>query len=272
MTRIGKPRAMAALVGLLALPAAASDGVREINQTCAQTGGCGTGDAAGFPVEITRAGSYRLTGNLDLTALAAPQDAIAIRIRSSDVTLDLNGFAILGATSCAGVPTVCSGVGTGTAVLVDTSDAVSNIVVRNGTVRGMGGNGITLENSAATGQGFEVVDVRVISNGARGIRTSASGSSTIRDCLIASNGTFGISSVGSGGGLITGNTVTQNGGNGINASSHLIMGNRVVGNALAGILGGPTSGIVSNVASGNSPDLVGGVQLGSNLCGTALCP
>ena len=63
----GAPRcAVAAFILLLTVvaPALAVDGVREINQACALSGGCSAGDAPGFPVEITTDGSYRLTGNL----------------------------------------------------------------------------------------------------------------------------------------------------------------------------------------------------------------
>ena len=40
---------------VLATPALASDGVLEINQTCAVQTGCFTGDTAGFPVTIWQA-------------------------------------------------------------------------------------------------------------------------------------------------------------------------------------------------------------------------
>ena len=57
---------------LLATPGLAGDGVLEINQTCAVETGCFSGDGPGFPVTIdgTAGKSYRLTGDLDLTALA----------------------------------------------------------------------------------------------------------------------------------------------------------------------------------------------------------
>jgi len=42
------------LVLFLAMPARASDGVLEINQTCAIQTGCFAGDTAGFPVTISR--------------------------------------------------------------------------------------------------------------------------------------------------------------------------------------------------------------------------
>ena len=57
-------RLMLLLLFALATPALASDGVLEINQTCAVQTGCFPGDTAGFPVKITASGSYRLTGNL----------------------------------------------------------------------------------------------------------------------------------------------------------------------------------------------------------------
>ena len=63
-----------ALVLLSASPALAVDGVLEINQVCADKTGCFSGDAAGFPVTIGTAGSYRLTGNLD-SKCAAPSAA-----------------------------------------------------------------------------------------------------------------------------------------------------------------------------------------------------
>jgi hypothetical protein len=55
---------IALLTIALASPALAVDGVLEINQACAVNTGCFSGDAAGLPVTITAAGSYRLTGNL----------------------------------------------------------------------------------------------------------------------------------------------------------------------------------------------------------------
>jgi len=48
------------------------------------------GDAAGFPVTISEVGSYRLTGNLSIGSTDA------IEITADNVTLDLNGFLIIG--------------------------------------------------------------------------------------------------------------------------------------------------------------------------------
>jgi hypothetical protein len=57
------------LAAAVASRALASDGVLEINHSCATAaGGCFPGDTAGYPVQITQPGSYRLTSNLAVPA------------------------------------------------------------------------------------------------------------------------------------------------------------------------------------------------------------
>ncbi len=84
--RGGLPRALGAGLAILgiSLPVFAVDGVIEINQAAVNAAG-------GFPFVINTPGSYRLTGNLTV-----PAETTAIQIAASQVTLDLNGFAILG--------------------------------------------------------------------------------------------------------------------------------------------------------------------------------
>ena len=72
-----------------------ADGVIEINQACVPTG-CFDGDPAGFPVLILEPGSYRLTSNLD----TRPDTTTAIDIFADRVTLDLNGFSVIGPQTC----------------------------------------------------------------------------------------------------------------------------------------------------------------------------
>jgi hypothetical protein len=62
-----------------------------ITQAKALAGGVTPGDAPGFPVTLSRRGSYRLTSNL-----TPPGRANAIEVRSPDVTVDLNGFSVIG--------------------------------------------------------------------------------------------------------------------------------------------------------------------------------
>ena len=69
----------------LATSAIASDGVLEINQTCAGQTGCFAGDAAGFPVTISASGSYRLTSNLTVPN----ENTEGIVVSANDVGIDL---------------------------------------------------------------------------------------------------------------------------------------------------------------------------------------
>lgn len=87
------------LTGALALALAATlsarspvcAGVVPISQSRALAGKISPGDTQGFPVTITRPGSYQLRGNL-----TAPAGVDGISIAADDITLDLNGFRIMG--------------------------------------------------------------------------------------------------------------------------------------------------------------------------------
>lgn len=88
---------IAALVSLLLAAAAQPatgqiEGITLISQATAVAGGVTPGDAPGFPVTISRAGSYRLATNLTVS----DPTKRAIHITADYVTLDLNGFAIEG--------------------------------------------------------------------------------------------------------------------------------------------------------------------------------
>ena len=91
-----------ALASLIARAAIASEGVLEINQTCAVQTGCFAGDAAGLPVTITASGSYRLTSNLAVLN----ENTDGIQVGADDVSIDLNGLAIQVPVTCSGTPTV----------------------------------------------------------------------------------------------------------------------------------------------------------------------
>jgi hypothetical protein len=61
-----------------------------ITQAKAMAGDVTPGDAPGFPVSITRPGSYRLTTNLRTSS------GPAVEIVADNVSLNLNGFSIIG--------------------------------------------------------------------------------------------------------------------------------------------------------------------------------
>lgn len=120
-----------AILTALTVPLYAVDGVVLINQSTALAGNVTPGDAPGFPVTISVTGSYKLSGNLTVP----DANTTAIQITADDVTIDLNGFSILGPTVCSGVPvTSCSPMGSGAGIL----SQKSNITLSNGKIRGMG--------------------------------------------------------------------------------------------------------------------------------------
>lgn len=176
---------LAIITGSILLPSvtSAGDGKIEINQAVALAGGVNgslASDPAGFPVTITESGSYVLTGNLDVP----DENTTAIQIESgaSRSTIDLNGFAIRGDTSCSFVTGTCSPTGTGAGI--QAASTAIGIRVQNGIITGMGGNGMQLRGHAA------VQGVQTISNGGAGIEVG--GRSSIVESQAIFNGGAGI--------------------------------------------------------------------------------
>ena len=128
---------------VLATPALATDGVLEINQTCAVQTGCFAGDTAGYPITISTPGSYRLTSNL----IVPDENTDGIKVSTSSLTIDLNGFEIV-RSGCEGASADCTPVsGTGSGVEY-TSTTNRGISVKNGSITGMGGYGVFLGQQA----------------------------------------------------------------------------------------------------------------------------
>lgn len=272
-----------------------------INQNKATTGNVTPGDVAGFPVTLTRAGSYSLSGNLTVPNA----NTSAIEITVEDVTVNLNGFSIVGPTQCSavGAPASCRDTGTGIGV---NASLHKNITVLNGTVRGMGSSGVS-----TGGSGAHVENMHVISNGGVGIVASG----IVIDNTVNANGSTGISAVGvirgntsfgnaaggissSSGATVTGNNASANGtdgifvvegtvsgnttnGNrddGIQATSAAVTNNTVLDNSDFGLSLGATAGyavnnVNDNKGSNTSPQVSGGINLGQNVCGgDTVCP
>jgi hypothetical protein len=242
---------------LIATPATATDGIGEINQVCAVNTGCLSGDSAGFPVTISASGSYRLTGNLDLSSEASSTHAIEVIPPAVGVTLDLGGFEIVGGCATGGP---CSGSGSGIRLAT---------TVRNGTVRNMPFRGLDLGGAAI------VEGVRALNNGGEGIvafgntivsnSTANSnlndgivvfGQGNVQDCTASYNATSGIVFFGEGHGLIESNVANANNTNGIRISPTrlgvVLRGNSTNQNTESGIEApGTGMSIVDNSASGN---------------------
>ena len=244
----------------------AVDGQIAINQARALAGGVTPGDAPGFPVTITQPGGYVLSGNLTVP----DANTSAIVINASHVTIDLNGFAILGSTDCSTFP--CSGAGSGSGIAVPPGQV--HITIRNGTIQGMGGFGIVLD-----GDSHLVEYMHVRSNGNSGISIGQSADpagSIVQHNTVVRNGFIGINIAR---GIVSHNTVDINDFQGIsisigNASYNVITrnGNFRAGPPSFGLVAGAAS-YFGNVLSGNIIDgVVGGTNLGQNLCGNAVCP
>lgn len=236
--------------------ALAVDGVVLIDQNRAIAGNITAGDAPGFPVTISKAGSYRLSGNLTVP----DENTDAVEITFDNVTLDLNGFAILGPTVCSGTPLSCSPSGSGRGV---DAGGKSFITVVNGTIRGMGQIGIL------TSFGSRVENMNVSSCGGTGISV---GTGAVSNNTASSNGGSGISVSD---GRVSNNTASSNGGRGINVVAGTVSNNTATGNASFGLNLGLNAGYVNNVLANNNgggPEVSGGVQLGNNLCNGVLCP
>lgn len=180
----------------------AVDGTVLIDQTRALAGSVTPGDSPGFPVTISRPGSYRLSSNLDV-----PANAAGIVLFASGVTIDLNGFQIKG-----------SGVGTGIAAL----QARQGIAVRNGSVTNFE-RGIDIK-----GIGNDVREVTAFGNTVTALEVGAG--STVSGNRVFSNGTGIHAEAGS---IVSGNTVLFNTGFGLRVRiGAVIRGNTAAFNGL----------------------------------------
>lgn len=195
------------------------------------------GDASNS-YRITEPGSYYLAGNL-----LGESGKNGIEIVVSGVTLDLNGFDVVGVA------------GSFDGVKLSTFNNTSNVTVMNGSVRSWGQAGVSM--LAVPGRGYRVIDVQANDNGSIGIevandsmviRSSATRNTTtgisvgsnalVSECVSRENGSAGISVgnacvvracvandnishgiISGSGGTITECTTYSNSGNGISTAS-----------------------------------------------------
>lgn len=248
--KLGYIALFSACLGGLTFNAMAVDGVILITQANAMAGNVTPGDAPGFPVVISQPGSYRLASNLALP----DANTTGIEINASNVTLDLNGFAITGNTVCGtfGIsPGVfsCTPNGTGHGILGGTNNGFNGntaITVTNGTISGMGNAGVALDN-----QFVRVSNVTAISNGRQGIFVGSG--SSVMGCSSISNGNAGIQA----------------------GAGSTVLNNTVNFNRFSGLVleGATAPGYANNVLFGNGvPGVQGGIQMGGNVCDGAPCP
>lgn len=181
-----------------------------------------------LPYTISMPGSYYLTANLTGSGQG-------ITISADNVTLDLNGFALIGG-------------GAGQVAGINVSGAHKNITIRNGTVRGWTSGGV----NAANATNSMVQGLRISNNTAMSAFLNAAGfcigsGSTVKDCVVAQNPNC----------------------NGIAAGSAcLVTGCVVSGNSAAGIRAGDNCYIISNVSDSNGTGITmgSGNRIESNNC------
>jgi hypothetical protein len=213
----------------------AADGVILIDQNRALAGNVTPGDAPGFPVTISQPGSYRLSSNL-----VVPADSNGIELTVDGVTLDLNGFAIIG-----------SGSGTGTGIIARDSGARGVIILR-GTIL-LFQDGINLTNSTFPNLGADIEQVRALNNTRNGIVFGTDGVAIRNSAL--SNGGVGIQ----GAGIFKENTATLNQiGLKATRAGSLVQGNNVTVNFF-GIAAVCPANLIENTAAPNAQpfDLTG---------------
>ena len=262
------------LYGLLLVLAAAPtavqavDGVTLIDQNRALAGGVTPGDAPGFPVTINLPGIYKLGSNL----VVPNENTTAIQVNVNNVSIDLNGFAILGPNVCATdgthVADPCTRPGTGYGIDAGSGTPllVNNTRVSNGTIDGVGYIGIFANVNA------RVERMNVSNNGSFGIYTFGG---VILDTLVRANGDTGIVTTGA---VINGSRSIFNRGYGIvTQSASILTGNIVSTNLLHGLVLTGNTRYTDNVIENNNggsanPQISGGTAAGVNTCGTAACP
>ncbi len=253
-----RPVVCAGIIAAIASRLYAVDGVVLINQSQALAGNVTPGDAPGFPVTLSQSGSYRLTGNL----VVPDANTTAIHIAADHVTLDLNGFSIIGPSVCTSSPANCPAAAQGIGIQADngpTVDGPRGTKILNGTVRGMGSTGILI-----TGLGGSIERVVADSNAGGGLLVAGS----VIESAATRNGSFGILAIivrdsfatdnhndgivldGSGG-VGAGNIASFNGGRGMSVPNGTATGNTMVRNAGFGLSTTCPSTIVNNTIVSN---------------------
>jgi hypothetical protein len=233
-----------------------------ITQAKAIKGGVTPGDAPGFPVTLSKPGSYVLASNLTVP----DEYTTAIELGADHVTLDLTGYAILGVTDCSGGMTPCARSGSG--IGIQTVGVRFNITIRNGTIQGMGYRGVEL-----TGDSHLIEYIHARSNGVDGIvieQSADAGSSIVQFNTVQRNGEAGIRLVR---GIARHNVADVNGYVGIRLFTGSAVNNVATRNGLYGMGLSSTASYFDNVMNGNGVRHVdGGTNMGRNLCGTVPCP
>jgi hypothetical protein len=214
-----------------------------ITQARALAGSVTQGDAPGYPITISRTGSYRLDSNLEAV------DGPGIVITAPDVTIDFNGFNLDQGAGGFG----CLGFGV--------ESLANGTTLRNGTITGS--CGIELPGSANR------VERMVVALGDF-IGISVGPHSHVLNNVISLHEQEGIQA--GAGSVIIGNIVSYNDGAAIiTEGGCTVLQNTLVENIYPSAFGAGT-GYGQNVINDFNNAVIGGIQIGTNICGGATCP
>ena len=252
-----------AMVVTIAFASTTASAATTITQAKANKGGVTPGDAPGFPITITRPGSYILAGNLTVDAFTT-----AIEIASDHVTLDLGGYAILGPVDCSGGLHPCAGAGPAGGYGVITDAVRFNITIRNGTIQGLGGSGVFL-----VGDSHLIEYVHARSNGLDGIIIVASADSAGSIAQFNTTQRNGHEGLYLTKGIARHNVADVNGTTGIVVITGSASNNVATRNFGWGLGLGTNVAYFDNMLDANGQaNVAGGRNLGRNLCGATPCP
>jgi hypothetical protein len=207
-----------------------------------------------FPIVISQPGSYKLAGNLNVTAAGVP----AIQINVPNVSIDLNGFYIQGPNSCTSNWTTkavtCTLPFDAAASGIAGKEGVAyNVNVFNGAVRGFAGHGVDVPGNLS--------DLNVSFNTGWGVRGS-SGSLTRINATFNAQGGISVSF-----GTLSYGMAQQNGADGIAAWKSSVGFSTVSSNAGYGLWG--MYSVITNVAA--IENKTGGLNVAGSLTATNLC-
>jgi hypothetical protein len=229
-------------------------GVVVFTQADALAGNITPGDTPGFPVTISRPGSYRLASALTVTT-----QANGIEVRANEVTIDMGGFTLAG-----------SGVGRNGITSFN-----RNMKVQHGTVRGF-----TLDGIRSVAQFLAVEDMVVTANGRNGVNAEGTEADVAHVIVgfsrVSSNGSNGI--VCGSYCIVQNNSISTNTGWGIlfTGIGCLAMGNSVSGNGTGiffNFIGGAGNNTVVYNGLGNGTSIGGAYSpLQPNACSPACLP
>jgi hypothetical protein len=252
MARLSVSAAMILVAGgfLFAAPAIAIDGKVLITQAKALSGNVTTDDLAGFPVSLTKPGSYVLASNLTV-----PAGKTGIVVSATEVSIDLNGFRINGGGGAAGMG-------------IDGHQR--SLTVQNGTIRGFKSHGIRSIGALLT-----VDHMRIEENGGVGVIDEQNGYARIVNSVIILNGQQGIFC-----GVachIEGNTTSANNLQGIfiQGKGATVLGNTIYKNGNIGLaisIGGNAAFGNNTIVDNGAAQVTGSViPLFPNACSPGAC-